>query len=105
LTASKPQGRLGYGGGRVFEEETTIAWQATPRHAPVVDAQGEEIGSVAAVLGDEGEDIFHGVALKRKHDGDTVEIPAVRIKRVTAGHVITDLAPGDVGSLQPYDVS
>jgi rRNA processing protein Gar1 len=89
----------------VFEEETTVAWQATPRHAPVVDAQGDEIGTVAEVLGDEAEDIFHGVALRRLHGGETVEIPAARIKRVTTGRVITDLSPDEAGALPRYDRS
>ena len=89
----------------MFEDETTVAWQATLHHAPVVDAGGEEIGTVAEVLGDESEDIFHGIALRRRHDGETVEIPAARIKRVTTGHVITDLSADEAGDLPPYEVS
>ncbi|HET7419732.1 MAG TPA: hypothetical protein VFL27_05085 [Candidatus Dormibacteraeota bacterium] len=86
----------------MFEDETTIAWPATPRHAPVVDAQGHEIGAVSRVLGDESEDIFHGVAMRRVHDGQAVEIPAARIKRITVGHVITDLSSDEVAQLAPY---
>lgn len=89
----------------MFEDETTIAWQATPRHAPVVDAGGEEIGTVAEVLGDEAEDIFHGIALKRNGDGETVEVPAARVKRVTVRHVITDLSSDETRSLRRYDRS
>jgi hypothetical protein len=89
----------------VFEDETTVAWQATPRHAPVVDAQGDEIGTVAEILGDEGEDIFHGVALRRPHGGETVEIAAARIKLVITEHVMTDLSPDEAGALPPYDRS
>jgi hypothetical protein len=89
----------------VFEDETTVAWQAMPRHAPVVGASGDEIGSVAAMLGDETEDIFHGIALRRKQDGETVEVPAARIKRVTTRHVITDLSAGEVNALPRYDAS
>ena len=73
-----------------------------PQHAPVVDAQGDEIGIVTAVLGDESEDIFHGVAVTRRHDGQTVEIAAARIKRITTGHVVTDLAPDEVAGLAHY---
>lgn len=83
----------------MFDDETTIAWPAMPQHAPVVDADGDEIGSVAEVLGDESEDIFHGVAMRRSHDGQTVEIPAARIKRITTGHVVTDLSEDEVSGL------
>lgn len=89
----------------MFEDETTVAWQATPRHAPVVDSQGDEIGTVAEVLGDEGEDIFHGIALRPTHGGEKKEIPAARIKRVTTEHVITDLSADEAASLPPYDRS
>lgn len=88
----------------MFDDETTIAWPATPPHAPVVDAQGGEIGRVAAILGDEAEDIFHGLALKRAHDGETVQIPAARIRRVTTAHVITDLTAAEVDALPPYEL-
>lgn len=86
----------------MFENETQVAWQAMPHRAPVVDAGGEEIGTAEAVRGDEDEDIFHGIVARRKHDGQTVEIPAARIKRMTTGHVITDLAPDEAAALAPY---
>ena len=86
----------------MFEDETTLAWQATPRHAPVVDSGGDEIGTVAEVLGDEDDDIFHGIALKMRGDGETVEVPAARVKRVTTGHVITDLSSDELHALPRY---
>ena len=86
----------------MFEDETTVAWQAMPLHAPVVDAEGDEIGTVAEVLGDEDEDIFHGLAVRLKHDGKTVEIAAVHVTRVTTERVITDLSAGDAGGLPRY---
>ena len=87
----------------MFEDETTVAWQAMPRHAPVVDADGEQIGTVAEVLGDEEEDIFHGLSVKRSRDGETVEIPAAHVKRVTAAHVIPDLSAAELAALPRQD--
>lgn len=89
----------------MFDDEIAVAWQATPPHAPVVDSDGDEFGTVEAILGDEGEDIFHGIAVKRRHGGETVEVAAARIKRVTTGHVVTDLAASEVEALPPYDAS
>jgi hypothetical protein len=86
----------------MFDEETPVAWQAVPREASVVAADGTEIGTAETMLGDLEEDIFHGVVLKRSQDGETVELPAARVKHMTTGHVITDLAPGEALQLTPY---
>jgi len=85
----------------VFEDETQLAWQAMPKHAPVVALDGSHIGIAEKVLGDVEEDIFHGVVIRRD-DGEAVEVPARRVKRMTAEHVITDLGADEAESLPPY---
>jgi hypothetical protein len=86
----------------MLEDEAAVAWKAVPRHALVVAADGTELGSVEAILGDEEEDIFHGVALKRADDGEAVEVPAGRIKTMTMQHVITDLTADEAKALPAY---
>ena len=86
----------------MLEDETPVAWQAMPRHAPVVAGDGTEIGTADSLLADEDEDIFHGIVLKRKPDGDKVEVPARRITRITTRRVITDLGPSDAATLPAY---
>jgi hypothetical protein len=86
----------------MFEDERTVAWQAMAYRAPVVAADGSEVGKAESLLGDENEDIFHGVAVKRAGDGKMVEIAAGRVKRITESHVLTDLTADDVRSLPPY---
>jgi hypothetical protein len=68
----------------------------------VVAADGTVIGKAESLLGDETEDIFHGIVVDRAGDGKRVEIAADRIKKITEKHVVTDLAAGDVAELQPY---
>src|SRR5437899_4625046 len=85
----------------MFEDETPVAWQAVPAHAPVVGADGSEIGIAESVLGDEEQDSSHGIVLRRSPDGEKVELPAPRIKKMTSRRVITDLGTGDGGSLPP----
>ncbi len=72
-----------------------------PRHVAVVGQDGSDIGTTETVLGDFEEDIFHGIAMKRKHDGRVVEVPAARVKRITERHVITDLTEADAEALPP----
>jgi hypothetical protein len=85
----------------VFENETQVAWQAMPQHAPVVASDGSEIGTTEKLLGDLDDDIFHGVVIRRG-DGEAIEIPARRIKRMTERHVVTDLQAAEAEALPPY---
>jgi hypothetical protein len=85
----------------MFEDQPALAWIAMPYRAKVVGADGTEIGSAESLLGDEEEDIFHGIAVKVQ-GGRLVEIPAARVKRITALGVATDLDRSDVAQLEPY---
>ena len=86
----------------MFEDETPIAWTAAPRSVTVVAGDGTEIGTAESILGDKEEDIFHGIVLKRADDGEIVEVPAARIKKMTARHVVTDLATDETKTLPIY---
>ncbi len=86
----------------MFEDETAVAWIAMPYRAAVVDSGGSEIGKAESLLGDETEDIFHGIVIDRSGDGQRVEIPADRVKKITEQHVVTDLDPNEVEDLAPY---
>jgi hypothetical protein len=86
----------------MYEDETQVAWRAMPYRATVVAADGSEIGTAESLLGDEGEDIFHGIVVKHGGRGKHLEIPATRIQKITEKHVVTDLTEADVEALQPY---
>jgi len=73
-----------------------------PYRAPAVGVDGEEIGTAESLLGDDDEDIFHGIVIKRQTDGKLMEIAAARIKKITTNHVVTDLSPDEVTALPPY---
>jgi hypothetical protein len=82
--------------------EDQISWRATPYRAPVLDIHAQEIGRTASLLGDEEEDIFHGLAVKLTRGGRVVDLPAARISRITTTVVQTDVRPDEVDSLEPY---
>jgi hypothetical protein len=86
----------------MFEDETAVAWRAMPYRAPVVAADGSDMGTAESLLGDEKEDIFHGIVVKVRHGGGLLEIAAARIKKITPYHVVTDLTDADVAALPPY---
>jgi hypothetical protein len=84
------------------DTEETVAWMACPYRAPVLDSEGGTIGTAESLLGDEAEDIFHGIAVKRTHGSDLVEIAANDIVRITKLQVYTHIPPADVATLTPY---
>lgn len=86
----------------MFDDEPQVAWTVMPEHAPVVAADGTEIGKADKLLGDRDEDIFHGVVMRRGGDGEAIEIPASRIERMTQRHIITNLGADEAKSLPPY---
>ncbi|MGH2750773.1 MAG: PRC-barrel domain-containing protein [Actinomycetota bacterium] len=83
--------------------EKQVAWLVTPREAPVVGAEGERLGEVRAVLGDDEGDIFHGLAMKPEGGGDLVEVPGARVERITTERVYTTIERSEVPELELYE--
>jgi hypothetical protein len=73
-----------------------------PYRAPVTDREGRTFGTAESLLGDEEEDIFHGIAVKRSSDRKLVEVAATHVQRITPREVRTDLSNQDVAELPPY---
>jgi len=83
-------------------QEDQVPWLKTPFKAPVLDAAGNQIGTTESLLGDEQEDIFHGIVVKLTYSGEHREIPASEITRITGSHVETSTPAGAATTLQPY---
>lgn len=82
--------------------EQQVAWTDTPYRAPVVDRNGQQIGITESLLGDEQEDIFHGIAISGPRHHQIVVVPAVHVTRITTRHVETNLDAAGVAALAPY---
>ncbi|HYM49359.1 MAG TPA: hypothetical protein VET65_02190 [Candidatus Limnocylindrales bacterium] len=85
-----------------MDAEQQVAWIATPYRAPVMDSEGNELGTTESLLGDEQSDIFHGLAVKLKSSGTVVEIPADQVRRITTVRVYTGVTPDAVAALPRY---
>ena len=81
--------------------EEQIAWTAMPYRAPVLDSGGNRIGTAESLLGDEDDDIFHGIVAKLA-DGRHVEIAAAEIGPITRSAVHTKVDPEEVDRLPDY---
>jgi hypothetical protein len=86
-----------------MDDERPVAWTAMPPGAPVFGAEGDSIGTTQEVLGDEGAGIFHGVVVKRKTDGQLVEVSADDVSQITTERVRSTLTAEEAGRLPPYD--
>ena len=64
-----------------------VAWSYVEAETLVVGPNGEELGRVAAMLGTETEDIFHGIAVTPYRDGTTRVVPADDVTRLTSSKV------------------
>lgn len=49
-----------------MDNERTVSWIAIHQDARVLDREGNDIGHVEAVLGDDEDGIFHGLAINLK---------------------------------------
>lgn len=64
-----------------------VAWSYVEPGTPVVGPAGEELGRVAAMLGTENENIFHGVAVTPTGGGEPRIVPADAVTRLTLAKV------------------
>jgi hypothetical protein len=82
--------------------EEQVSWLVTPYRAPVLDADGDRMGTAESLLGDEQQDIFHGLAVKLSDGGRVVEVPADKVARITRSAVHTSVGRSEIPALQPY---
>jgi hypothetical protein len=83
-------------------DEEQVAWIRTPYHAPILDGQGAPFGTTESLLGDEAEDIFHGLAVKLASGGRIAEVAADHVTKITLAAVHTVLDPLSVEQLPAY---
>jgi hypothetical protein len=79
-----------------------VAWNYVEPGTPVVGSDGVKIGTVAQMLGTEGERIFHGIALDPAAGGTARVISADAVTGLTPSHVTVQVAAGEVDALEPW---
>src|SRR5689334_24569441 len=79
---------------------TTVAWKTIEHNWPVYAADGEQVGKVFLVVGDENEDIFDGLAITH-HGGPFVfhnyedrphYVPADQVASIDPGRVTLSIS-------------
>jgi len=79
-----------------------VSWKAIEHGWVVRDADGDEIGHVAQITGDENADIFDGLSI---HEGVLTGkkyVPSEHVAQIYEGEVVLDIPRAQVESLEPF---
>jgi hypothetical protein len=68
----------------------------------VVDADGNEVGTVNEVVGDSGEDIFNGLAVSTGLRGRPRYVPAEQVQEITEDRVQLKLPADALAELEEH---
>lgn len=79
-----------------------VAWSYVPTDTLVVGRDGAELGRVAAMLGTEGEGIFHGIAVRTSADGSVRIVPADAVTGLTTSRVDVAWDAGELGRAEEH---
>ena len=77
-------------------ESDPVSWKVVERGWRVVGRDGEEIGHVDAVVGDDNLDIFNGIAVSEGLLRHRRYVPAERVTEIVDGAVHVDADADDL---------
>jgi hypothetical protein len=75
------------------------SWLVLEPGSEVLGTEGTVVGSVAAVLGDEQVDIFHGLSIRPRAGGGDRFVPASSVTAIWLGRVQIDVPERELGRL------
>ena len=79
-----------------------ISWRSLIYGTAVLAGDGTRVGTVREVLGDDAEDIFHGLRVRLDHGGRDVMVAADDIASLGADAVRVDLTAAALTALPEY---
>ena len=80
-----------------------VSWFVIERGWKVVDASGNEIGTVASVVGDSEEDIFNGLAVSTGLLDHPRYVPSERVQEITEGQVRLSMTADELEQMEEYE--
>lgn len=79
-----------------------VSWLLIEKGWRVVGRDGGDLGSVDAVVGDTGQDIFNGLAVSPGFLRHARYVPAERVTSITERRVVVDLDESAFGRLDEH---
>lgn len=80
-----------------------VSWFIIESGWKVVDAEGQEVGSVDEVAGDSSNDIFNGLSISTSLLGKPRYVPSEQVGTITEGRVHLKLTKDEVEHLGEFD--
>jgi hypothetical protein len=80
-----------------------VSWLMIEPGWKVVDAQGQEIGSVDEVAGDSNDDIFNGLSVSTSLLGKPRYVPAEQVGTITEGRIHLKLTKDQIEHLGEFE--
>jgi hypothetical protein len=84
-------------------ERDPVSWFLIEPGWTVVDATGEDVGTVDEVVGDSSDDIFNGLSISTSLLGRPRYVPSEQVGEITEGRVHLKLAKDQIGHLGEYE--
>ena len=79
-----------------------LAWTALAKGTSILTSDGEEIGKVKDVVGDESKDIFSGLTYSAGLTGPDRFIPATLVEDISDEVVRIGISADETEKLEPY---
>jgi PRC-barrel domain len=76
-----------------------VAWKAVEKGWKVYDREGEDVGTVEEIAGDEEADIFDGFGIKTGTLSSTKYVPAEIVGSIAVGEIRLTIAGNEVAPL------
>jgi hypothetical protein len=73
-----------------------VSWMVIEQGWSVVDSEGDDVGRIDEVLGDEEADIFNGLNILKGMIGTKTYVPAEAVGEIVEGRVQLTLTKADV---------
>jgi len=83
-------------------DEQQVSWLVVQPGWAIVAADGSHIGYVEELVGDEGKDIFDGIAVSTSLFEQLKYVPAESVGRIFQGRVELTVASNDVEQLEKF---
>ena len=80
-----------------------VSWLMIEPGWKVVDAQGQEVGSVDEVAGDSSDDIFNGLSISTSLLGKPRYVPSEQVGTITEGRVHLKLSKDQIERLGEFE--
>ena len=79
-----------------------VSWFMIEPGWTVLDANGQEVGSVDEIAGDSGDDIFNGLSISTRLLGKPRYVPSEQVAGITEGRIRLKLSKEEVEQLGEF---